>query len=97
MRILRINLLHLQVPPVSKSPQYRYRMPPGMKVQIAFAIVVTIAALLILPTALSAKQSKVRDTRMPAADTGSAGSVATTMRTFSTKNLSAASFADWER
>lgn len=70
-------------------------MPPGLRAQIFFAIVITIGALLVLPTALSARQpaksaAKVESV-MP-----SAGSIATTMRSFETGQYQPAAFSDWD-
>jgi hypothetical protein len=80
---------------VSKLPQHHI-MPPGLKTQIAFAIIVTLCALLVLPTALSAHADR------PAAKSShvalpSAGSVATTVSAFSAASYTAASFSDWEK
>lgn len=71
-------------------------MPPGLMAQIVFAVIITIAALLVLPTALSARSSV---SALPASDkiaAASAGSVATTIQDFRTGDFAASEFSDWD-
>lgn len=69
-------------------------MPPGMKTQILFAVIITLCALLVLPTALSAAgQRSVPE----ATSITSAGSVATSVQDFTTTDFGAAAYTDWER
>lgn len=76
------------------NPSPRHRMPPGLKSQIAFAVIITLAALLVLPTALSAQQS-ARTTTSKAATKLSAGTIKTTIRDFSMADFSASAYTDW--
>ena len=71
--------------PVSKN-QRSYRMPPGLKTQIAFAVLITLCAIFVLPTALSANTNA----------TSSAGSVKTTLRDFKSGDFSPSAYADWD-
>jgi hypothetical protein len=71
-------------------------MPPGLKSQIAFAVIVTLGAVLVLPSALSA-HSGARGTGNTSGKSASAGTVATSVKTFKVANFSASSFSDWER
>lgn len=70
-------------------------MPPGLRAQIFFAIVITIGALLVLPTALSAGQSGSSVAKaervMP-----SPGSITTSTRPFEIGRYDAAAFSDWD-
>ena len=76
--------------------QRDYRMPPGLRTQIIFAVLVTLCALIVLPTALSADGAS--PSRAPASElhVTSAGTVKTTMRDFKSRQFTAASFADWD-
>lgn len=82
--------------PVSRT-RYRQNMPPGLRAQIVFAVIITLGALLVLPTALSANPNLVVAKPSTISTMPSAGSVATTVRTFSATKFSAASFSDWEK
>lgn len=75
--------------------RYRNNVPPGLKAQIFFAVIITIGALLVLPTALSAKQAVA-----PAAEATkvipSAGSVSTSVQDFHAGSFAATDFSDWD-
>ena len=73
----------------------RHNMPPGLKSQIVFAIVITLGALLVLPTALSAKQSAASPQPATIA-LPSVGTVKTTLLNFSAADFAATAFADWD-
>ena len=75
--------------------RYRNNVPPGLKAQIAFAVVLTLCALLVLPTALSARQS-AKTTSAASVTAPSAGSVVTSMQDFHTATFAAAAFNDWD-
>ena len=70
-------------------------MPPGLKAQIFIAAVITIGALLVLPTALSARQPVAISLKTTIA-TSSAGSVVVSVQDFHTASFAATSFADWD-
>jgi hypothetical protein len=72
-------------------------MPPGLKTQIVFAILITAAAVL-LPTALSAGgDGNVAQKVERVSAVGSAGSVATSTRAFAADDFPASAYTDWER
>lgn len=74
------------------KPRPRQSMPPGLKSQIAFAVLLTAAAIIVLPSALSAGRTIEIEPSTP-----TAGSVTTSQRTFVTESFSAAAFTDWEQ
>lgn len=74
-----------------RTPAPRQSMPPGLKMQIAFAICVTLFAILVLPTALSAGRAAP-----PIKADRSAGSVTTTTTAFVASNFEASAFSDWD-
>lgn len=76
--------------------RYRNNMPPGLLVQIAFAAAITIAALLVLPTALSAGTMLSTAPASKKIVTPSAGSVATTTQDFRAADFAASEFTDWD-
>jgi hypothetical protein len=69
-------------------------MPPGLRLQIWAAVVITAAAL-FLPTALSAGGATTE--AEVSAPIASAGSVSTSTRAFSADDFPATAFTDWER
>ena len=75
--------------------RYRNNIPPGLMAQIFFAVIITIGALLVLPTALSAKQAGAlapdASVAMP-----SAGSVSTSVQDFHAGSFAATDFSDWD-
>ncbi|MGI9480101.1 MAG: hypothetical protein ACR2PI_25595 [Hyphomicrobiaceae bacterium] len=75
--------------------RYRNNIPPGLRAQIAFAVILTLGALLVLPTALSARQSATTTTAI-SVKAPSAGSVVTSMQDFHTATFAAAAFNDWD-
>lgn len=70
-------------------------MPPGLRAQIFFAVVITIGALLVLPTALSAGQPGTAVAKA-ANEMPSTGSIATSVRPFEIGQYDAAAFTDWD-
>lgn len=75
--------------------RYRNNVPPGLRAQIAFAVILTLGALLVLPTALSARQV-VTTTTVPPKTAPSAGTVVTSVQDFHTAGFAAAEFSDWD-
>ena len=75
--------------------RYRNNVPPGLKAQIFFAVVITIGALLLLPTALSANQTVASGAKVMVA-MPSAGSVSTSVQDFHAGNFAATAFSDWD-
>ena len=75
--------------------RYRNNMPPGLKAQIVIAAVITIGALLVLPTALSARQSAAASAKTTVASS-SAGSVVISVQDFHAASFTATSFTDWD-
>lgn len=75
----------------------RHPMPPGLKMQIVCAVLITAAALL-LPTALSASgDGEVSGTVEISSAVASAGSVTTSTHAFATDDFPSTAYADWER
>ena len=70
-------------------------MPPGLKAQIVIAAVITIGALLVLPTALSARQTAATSAKTTIASS-SAGSVVISVQEFDAASFTATSFTDWD-
>lgn len=81
--------------PVSRT-RYRNNVPPGLRAQIAFAVILTLGALLVLPTALSAQQPAAATSAAAENATPSAGTVVTTVQDFQTSGLAATAFSDWD-
>ena len=75
--------------------QYRNNMPPGLKAQIVIAAAITIGALLVLPTALSAGPAATASAKTTVASS-SAGSVVTSLKDFHAASFAATSFTDWD-
>jgi hypothetical protein len=71
-------------------------MPPGLKAQIFFAVIITIGALLVLPIALSAQQSASSASSAKTVASLSAGNVTTTLQEFYAGDFAAAEFSDWD-
>ena len=72
-------------------------MPPGLKMQIVCAVLITAAALL-LPTSLSASgDGDVSGTVEVSNAAASAGSVTTSTRAFAAGEFPSTAYADWER
>jgi hypothetical protein len=69
-----------------------------MKTQILFAVIITLGAILVLPTALSAAGQPALQSLLETKTTvTSAGSVATSVQDFTTTDFGAAAYTDWER
>lgn len=90
-------------------PLYRNNLPPGLKAQIVFAVILTVGALIVLPTTLSARDDASERTRASQSHNASParlrddtrlirarGTVTTTVRAFDTGSFRAAAFADWD-
>lgn len=75
--------------------RYRNNVPPGLRAQIVFAVILTLGALLVLPTALSARQPVPTMTHLAKASP-SAGSVVTSVQDFHTSSFAATAFNDWD-
>jgi len=74
------------------KPRPRQSMPPGLKSQIAFAIILTAAAIVVLPSALSASRPDEPTRLKP-----SVGSVTISKTDFVTESFGAAAFTDWDQ
>lgn len=77
--------------------RYQQSMPPGLKSQIVFAVIITLCALFLLPTALSAGPGNLAWKEQVRSKPPSAGSVSVTLHDFNAVPFVAASFSDWEK
>jgi hypothetical protein len=73
----------------------RHRMPPGLLPQIVFATILSVGAVAVFPTGLSANPDTLM-AQHKCAPSKSAGTAATTTQEFVTAQFDANAFADWE-